>query len=328
MSRTPVPGGAALALKAQLEATLKSVPGVAAVGFSNSVFPSSGLEIDGRPLPASAGGVQRVDAGYLAALGLRTLSGRLFTPVEGDSDAPVAVVDVALAAHLWPGLDPVGHRLTDTGGKARTVIGVVPHARWRLSLDTPPVAYVPLDPTRSSRGGVVSLPHDADAQAEAAISHAVRDVRPGAWVTVWPVFDQISLRDGGQYQFEGPIVAMLGTIAVLLAALGLYGLVTYLVEGRVREFGVRLALGARRQDLWRTVMRQSLLPTLVGVTVGLTGSLWTGGLLRTLLFGVTPTNPALLAAVGSGLVLVAFLAAVRPALHVMRIDPVRVLRAE
>jgi hypothetical protein len=252
----------------------------------------------------------------------------MFTPVEGDTDAPVAIVDAALAARVWPGLDPIGRRISDSSGADRTVIGVVPHLRWRLTTDTAQTLYVPLDPKAPQLGGVVSLPRASFAEAEETVARAGRAASGGGVVSVYPLDDSITLRDAGESRFQGPIVAVLGAVAFLLTGIGLYGLVTYLVEQRIREYGIRLALGARPGDLWGTVLRQSVAPALVGIGAGLAISLWTNRLLASLLFGVTPTSPGVLALVAASLMAAAVLASVRPARRVLQIDPVRVLRAE
>lgn len=310
-----------------LRATLAKVPGVAAVSLADDRG-SSTVVVDGRPLKPSVASATRVDANYFDVLGVRLLQGRGFTAAEGDSDAPVAVIDADLARRLWPGGDALGRTIGDGSATTRTVVGVVAHLRWRLAADTPQTLYIPLDPTRPVWAGFVSTPNVSTEQAISNVSRAAGSVVGAGRAGAFPLSTRISLRDAGEYRFQGPIVAILGAVAFLLTGVGLYGLVTYLVEQRIREFGVRLALGARRLDLWRAVLRQSVAPAIGGTALGLGISLWTNRLLESLLFGVTPTSPGVLAVVASSLLAAAVLASIRPARRVLRIDPVQVLRAE
>ena len=326
--RAAVPADIALAMEAQLHDTLENVPGVTAVGFTDSFGGSGAIAADGHALPIDTARSERVDAGYLLALGVRLLAGRFFTSAEGNGDAPVAVIERDLADRIWPGVDPIGKVLTDAGGKDRTIVGVVPHVRWRLVSDTPQIAYVPLDPHKLTLRALVALPREGVDEVESTLTEAAVAVVPGGRAIVEPLFTVVARRDAGSFEFQGPVVALLGTIAFLLTGIGVYGLVTYLIEQRMREFGVRLALGARRRDLWIAVIQESFAPTLVGVALGLFVSVWAGRLLRSLLFGVAPTSPVILASVGVGLIGVSVLAAVRPARRVLHIDPVQVLRAD
>jgi predicted permease len=322
----PASGAAALAVQRQLRSTLAAVPGVKAVSFANGR--SAPAVVDGRPLRPAVAYATRVDGEYFAALDVPLLRGRTFTQAEGETDALVAIVDERLAARVWPGVDPLGQRISEGTGLPRTVIGVVPHLRWRLTQDTVEVVYVPLDPTRPVLEGLISTPGLGLTQARDSVIHAGEAVVGPRHIGVFDLSDGITLRDAGEYRFQGPIVAGLGTVAFLLAAIGVYGLVTYLVEQRVREFGVRLALGASRANLWRVILRQSVAPAAVGVVMGLGTSLWSNRFLTSLLFGVTPNSPRVLAAVAVGLLAAATAAAIRPARRVMQIDPVRVLRGE
>jgi predicted permease len=324
----PPAAAAALTRKAEIHAALAALPGVTAVGFSGLAGGATEpVTVDGQTLRLNAAATRRVDAEYFDALGLRRLAGRSFTASEGESDAPVAVIEDGLAARLWPGNDPLG-RTISSGGKGRTVIGVVAHARWRLSEDTSQTVYVPLDPARMAFDGIIRWPGASDEQAHQLVQRVGATIAPGADAWARTVFERIALRDAGESRFQGPIVAVLGTVAFLLTSVGLYGLVTYLVEQRLREFGVRLALGARAQDLWPAVLRQSLVPTIFGVVVGLGLAIWTAHFLRAVLFGVEETSPTLLGVVAASLIGAAAAACARPANRVLHIDPVRVLRAE
>jgi ABC-type antimicrobial peptide transport system permease subunit len=186
--------------------------------------------------------------------------------------------------------------------------------------------YVPLDPAKPSLAAVISAPNQPARTLTAQVMETSSAILPGAAPSIYPV-ERLFIRDVGEYQFQGPIVAVLGALALVLAAVGLYGVVTYLVEQRLREFGVRLALGARQGDIWSSVMRQSLVPTIAGLAAGLGVAVGTSRFLRSLLFGVEPNSPWVMATVVATLGLAALVATVRPARRAMRVDPVSILRA-
>jgi ABC-type antimicrobial peptide transport system permease subunit len=141
-------------------------------------------------------------------------------------------------------------------------------------------------------------------------------------------FNDLFLREAGEAQFQAPIVAAFGAMAFVLAGIGIFGLVSYLVAHRLREFGIRLALGAQRRDIWRSVVAESVLPAVIGLAIGIPGALALESVVQATAFGWKSSGPLAAAIVSVTLLIVAAVAAVPPARRAMRVDPVQVLRAE
>ena len=141
-------------------------------------------------------------------------------------------------------------------------------------------------------------------------------------------FERLFLRGIGEAQFQSPVVVAFGVLAFVLAGVGVFGLVSYLVAQRLREFGIRLALGARPQNIWRTVVGDSVVPAVIGLAVGIPGALLLESVVQSTVFGWKSSGPLAAAVVAIALVFVATLAAIPPARRAMRVDPIQVLRAE
>jgi predicted permease len=311
-----------------LAARLRAVPNVRAVGSGWPTAPGSPVQLDGRRLSGFAT-ASRVDHGFLETFRIPLLLGRNFTDAEIEEDRPVALVDEVVARRLWPGQHPLGRVLT-AASKEREIIGVVGPVRGNLTADPGGDVYLPAGPTlEPSFGFVVAAPAANARLLVSALTRAAHDAVPGGRVAIEPVTRQsLYRRQVGEAEFQGPIVAALGLLAFLLVGVGLFGIVTYVVEQRLREFGIRLALGARAVDIWNAVFRQSLVPSLAGLGLGLAIALWTTQWLRSLISGLTSTDLEAMVAVVVLVGLVAAAGAARPARLAMRVDPVSVLRAE
>ena len=158
---------------------------------------------------------------------------------------------------------------------------------------------------------------------------ATRAVAPDLTMSVSPrTFDRLMARSAGEAMFQAPVVVVFILLAALLAGVGLFGVVAYLVEVRRREFGIRMALGARSVDVWRTVVRESVQPTCIGLVIGSLAATGLESAVQASVFGWTSSGPVALAAVVTALLLVAVIAALVPASRAMRIDPALTLRAE
>jgi putative ABC transport system permease protein len=274
-------------------------------------------------------GATDVGQGYFEAWGLRLREGRVFLPEEVPADAPVAVVDEKFAQLVWPGEDPIGKLLRVKDGPPRQVVGIVAHERRSLSRETPGVAYVPRPKIDLRESLVVWAPGVGPSDLADRVAGPLSKVVPSVRAVVSPItFENMFVRDAGEAYFQRPVVVVFGLFAFVLAGVGLFGLVTYLVEQRTRDFGIRLALGARPADIWRQVVGQSTMPAAVGLAAGLTAARALERVVRASVFGWESSGIAAMIAVSLALLSVAIIAATGPARRALRIDPIQVLRAE
>ena len=277
--------------------------------------------------------------GYLEAMRIPLLAGRFFTEADGD-EHPVCVIDDAFARKLFPGEDPLGKRLVDEergAGKGPEIVGVVGHVQ-QFGLDgAGPVhlgMYVPYRAAAQRMpvfAGNVTLVVRAvgDPRAlEPALHGALRSIDPEQ-----PVFAVQSMEDAvsrslGNRRFNLYLLGGFAALAVLLAVVGIYGVMSYSVSQRTREIGIRMALGAAHGRVVGLVVSQGLKLAALGVAIGISGALALSGVVRTLLYGVTATDPLTYGAIASALILVALGACWLPARRAARVDPVIALRAE
>jgi putative ABC transport system permease protein len=270
-----------------------------------------------------------VSSGYFDALRIPVRRGRVFTSAD-DATAPgVIVISEAFANRLFPNEDPIGKRVGfnwDFDG-FQTVIGVVANVKHN-GLDDPdnPTVYVTHTQRSESRFVVfarTSVPPESIVSAVRVEVKAIDPNRPIA--SVQTMAAQMSESVSGR-KLSLNIVAGFALIGLLLAATGIYGVVSHAAEQRTREFGIRLALGAESTSVLGLVFRQGLLLAVMGASLGLAGALAMGGVLRAQLFGIEPSDPATLATVSAALIVVALLACYLPARRAVKIDPASILR--
>ncbi|MEO6223805.1 MAG: ABC transporter permease, partial [Vicinamibacterales bacterium] len=307
---------------------IRTVSGVREAGFERSVSRARDVEVVDRAVDTKDISANGVTLGYFEAWGMHLRQGRWFEAAEFLDPASVAVVDDRFARLAWPDANPIGATVR-AAGSLRRVVGVVQSRREMLDRELPPALYVPARES-AGRGTIVAWAPDSDlADMNARMTSAVQAAVPGATVTVtWVTFEGLFLRGIGEAQFQAPIVTAFGILAVTLAGIGVFGLVSYLVEQRTREFGIRLALGAKLHDIWRTVMRESLQPTMVGLILGSAGALALESVVQSSVFGWKSSGLTAVAIVAVGLLLVAVIAALIPAGRAARVDPATTLRAE
>ena len=303
------------------------------------------FDIEGRP-PAPLDSrliadVRPASANFFSTLGIPVLRGRVFTPAEENfGPPPVVVVSQAFARKYFPNENPIGQRVklglghdtagTNTNVDARgEIVGVVGDVRQRgLAEDVYPAVYVGWG-TFPINDMAFLVRSDADV---GTISTAIREQVHAVDATM-PVYDVHTMTDVvsdsvAQPKFYTTLLTAFGTLALLLAALGVYGVISYTVSQRTRELGIRIALGASRERVVRLVLGQGLALTAGGVTIGLAGAVWLTRLLSALLFGVQPTDTVTFGAVAIVLLGIASLASYLPARRAARVDPVIAMRAE
>lgn len=327
---------------------LRAVPGVESVTASTSL-PFGGTSqwdfvLDDRPARqegelARNAGVSHVADDYFRTLGIPVLAGRSFGPGDRRDGAPVAVVSETMASRYWPGEEVIGKRFGYDGiGDTVpwiTVVGLVPDpVTGGLDSDPYPHVYVP-----QAQGGVSTYVTPRTMQVAVRTSvdpeSTVPDLR-GAVASFdpdIPLYAVSTMEDIVAASFAGPrmtttLLGIFAVIALVLAAVGVYGVISYAVAGRTREIGVRVALGAERGEIARLVLGEGARPVLGGVAVGLVLAWLSTTLVETMLYGVEPTDPVTFVTLPLLLLLVGTTASLVPALRATRIAPTEALREE
>ncbi|HEY2546564.1 MAG TPA: ABC transporter permease [Candidatus Acidoferrum sp.] len=319
----------------------QTLPGMKGVGFGSdvpftSVGDTDGYAIEGAPptLPGQDNDAlyREVTAGYLETIGGTLEEGRLLEDRDVESSQPVVVINEFLAKRHWPGQDPVGKRLKLSGSKEpwRTVVGVVKDIRERgLLLDMKPAVYVPVN--QVDRPGADFL-IARTSQDPGSVSNALRGAvwavdgeRPVAFIRT---MDQLMEQNVADRSRPMTLLGIFAGLALVLACIGVYGVLAYSVAQRTREIGVRMALGARPGDVTRMILGRGLRLSAIGLVAGVALAAALGVLLRSLLFGVTPAAPMIYAGTAAALIIVALAACVIPAQRAARVDPVVALRDE
>jgi putative ABC transport system permease protein len=269
---------------------------------------------------------------YFQALGIPLLRGRIFDERDGPDSTHVSVISESLARQRWPGQDPMGQTIEfgnmDGDIRLLTIVGVVGDVR-DYGLDAPPRPTVYVDLFQRPRSAItVTILTDADTRMVTSSAremlHALNPEIPPQFGT----FSGVYSASLGARRFNVVLVGSFGITALLLAAVGIFGVMAYSVTRRTREIGVRVALGARSRDVLTLILKQGLRTILIGIAIGLVGSLLLTRTLRSMLFGVTATDPLTFTGVVLLLILTALLACYVPARRAAKVDPMVALRYE
>jgi predicted permease len=278
--------------------------------------------------------------GYLSSLHIPVLRGRDFSDTDIAGRPAVVLISESMARQFWPGEDPLGKRLTLTffPDSIREVVGIVGDVKLDSLDQTRPSAtlYFPLDQISvPSNGGWSSFPmalvvrsDSGSAGLASAVSNAVHDVDREIPLRDILAMDDLVTNSLSQQRFNMLLLGAFAGLALLLAAVGIYSVLSYSVKRSIREIGIRLALGARLGDVLRMVVFEGMKPTLIGVAVGMAGALALGRVLSSLIYGVRPTDPITFLVVAALLTAVAFVASVVPAYRATKTDPMVALRDE
>jgi putative ABC transport system permease protein len=324
----------------QLETRLLATPGVRAVGFASQVPMSGNFDrigisrIGGRPQLAGNEAPEAdryvVSPSYFRTMGIRLVAGRYLSPDDRYENAPVAVVDELFARRAFGTADPIGQTMKlPIRAEMATVVGVVSHVKtYGLDVASPGQIYMSNAqyPWRWL-AAVVHTSGDAAAFAP-TLSRVVREVDPDQPVANVTTIEGALDRLLRQRRFTVTLLAAFASVAIVLAAIGLYGVIAYGVTQRRRELGVRMALGAPAQAIGRMVVAEGGRIALIGTVIGSVAALAGGRVLSTLLFEVQPNDPLVFTAVALGLVGVALLACLVPARRAMQVDAAEVLRGD
>lgn len=345
---------AARAAALELSDRLGSLPGVQAASFSEGASPLQGEDdlwfwIEGEPKPETTSQmhmalVYRVEPGYLAAMGIPLKRGRFFTNQDDVRSRPAVVIDEVLARQYFPNADPIGKRIHLGGDRDPSeIIGVVGHVKqWGLGASDGREAlqaqlYEPLRQSPDIPSGLTVMVRAASAAGTAgtgpqslldSIRRVVQSQNSGNILSRARTMNEVIAGTLAPQRFSMILLDAFAAVALLLASVGLYGVVSCLVGQRTQELGTRVALGAQRRDILRLVLSHGMKMALGGVGLGLLAALGLTRMLANLLFGVSATDPATFAVTALLLAAVALLASFVPAWRATTVDPIEALRCE
>jgi putative ABC transport system permease protein len=295
----------------------------------------SPFSIQGRPEDSERSPVADiavVDRQYFSTMEVPLITGRNFTLSDTDKTQIVGVIDQTLARHYWPNQNPIGQQVNfgfGAGIKGVTIVGVVGDIKSD-GFDAPsvPHIYVPLGQF-APVNAVVFLRSRGDAEnLGEAVRREVEKVDPNIPVHSISSMDQIIARSLADRRFALELLGVFAVVALLLAAIGIYGVMAYSFSQRMHEIGIRIALGAQRIDIFRMAVGEAMRLVVIGLAVGLVGAMVLTRFVRTMLFGVSPSDPVTFGAISAALAAVAFLACYIPARRATRVDPLVALRDE
>lgn len=318
----------------RLAERLRANPGVTAVGFTDRLplglgESDRGVEIPGYvPAPNENMSlyVGVATPGYAETMGMPMVEGRAFTAQDDSGSVPVLMINDAFAKRFWPGQSAIG-KTVRTAGKERTVVGVVPTGKYvRLGEDPAPFFWMPV--TQHWTSGLTVVVHvkgDASSFIPTlrAEVHALDANLPLTSVKTLDQYLGIALLPS---RLAGTVLGVFGLLGLILAAVGVYGVMSYSVSQRTREIGIRMAIGATPSQVVRLVMRQGLSLVLIGVAIGLAGAMGASQLLKSVLYGGQALDPITFSLVPIVLVGVAALATWLPSRRAALVDPMRALR--
>jgi predicted permease len=317
---------------------VRALPGVQSAGLI-STPPGEGWGgdhlmtiVEHPPMPKGEGDdfmVRGADPGYFAAIQLPLLRGRIFTSDERLKRANVAIISESAAKNFFPGENPIGKHLKDENGDTSPeIIGIVGDVRWTVAETPVPTLYWPIygnDYTVATI--VVRSTHDVESLAmpvQRVVNALDADLPVSRVMTLRQAIGKSTIDSA----FDSVLVLAFAIIALVLAAAGLYGVLAYLVTQRTSEIGIRIALGARREQVLRLMLVDGLRPALIGIVIGLAGSAAAARLIQSMLYETKPLDATVFLAVTATLLSVAALACMIPAWRASRLDPMQALRTE
>lgn len=321
---------------------VRALPGVQSVG-AVSVLPLSGggssgsFRIEGRDVPPGQssphGARWAATPDYFKTMGIPLIRGRYFEDRDTSEALPVAIIDQALAQKYWPNEDPLGKRIVFEGTRDnplwREIVGIVGHVKHTdLEGESRAQYYMPHQQRpQPNMALVIRTPNDPN-----ALAGSVRSVIKSADSDL-PVFrvrtmDQFVADSMTQRKFALLLICVFACLALLLSAIGLYGVMAYSVTQRTHELGLRMALGAQASDVLKLVVKQGMLLAVVGLAIGVVGAIFLSRLMKTMLFNVSATDPLVFVGIALILAAVALLACFVPARRATKVDPMVALRYE
>jgi putative ABC transport system permease protein len=325
----------------QLVDRMKTVPGVRDASVVNNIPWTDrdielSFQVEGRapykPGEEAVADYNVVSADFFRTMDISVLRGRVFMDSDNAKSPQVLVVSNAFVQRYFPNEDPIGRRIVFDGNDktAREIVGVVCDVhRQGLDRNVQPEMYVAFAQSPERRMNLVVR---TDARNAAEMMPTLRaqvkafDQKQIIWRA--RTFEELLGQSVAPRRFNMMLLGIFASVALILAAVGLYGVMSYSVSWRIHEIGIRMALGANRSNVLGLVVRQGMTLTLIGLALGLIGAFSLSRVLRSLLYGVTPTDPLTFAGVSLVLIIVALLACLIPARRATRVDPIVALRTE
>ncbi len=343
-SKYPEPQQQAAFFQQLIERT-RNLPGVlsAAAASDLPLFGgnSTAFDVEGRPpsAPGQRGLIdyRMISPEYFQAMGMRLMKGRAFSERDTLDTPQVVIINATTAARFFPNEDPIGKRIGLSGPTDwREVVGVIGDVRnYGLDAEVKPEAYIPflqnapgyLAGVASAMNVVMRTANDP-LSAGPAFRSVVQSLDKDQPISVISTMESQLAESVAQRRFNMLLLAVFATLALLLAAIGIYGVIAYTVAQRTHEMGLRMALGASRADILKLVFAHAMLRTFAGVALGLAAAFGLTRLMSSLLYDVAPTDPLVFAGITALLVLVALAATYIPARRAMKVDPMVALRYE
>jgi predicted permease len=330
---------AAAVLRTELLTRARSVPGVISVAIAtNASTPLSGGSVRysigipgfGQTTREDWLETRMVTTDYFRVLGMQLIRGRMFEPSDGAGAPNVMLINDVAARRFFPGRDPIGEVVAFRG--PTTIIGVLRGVRMNgPEVEMRPEMYTPADqvePRYQRAAGRLVVRADRDPRSlAAAVREAIRPALDAEPPQPQFVDDDFRRLTAGR-RFNAGLMAVFGLIAVAIGATGVYGTMEFVVAQQVRSIGLRMALGASTSHVMRSVLRDAMRRVMLGTVIGLAGAWLVSKAFASFVFGIRPTEPAVYIAVGGLLALVGLAAALVPALHAARLDPLALLRHE
>ena len=321
----------------QLLDRVRTLPGVESaaltrvIPFSYNVFSSAPIEVDGyQPPPNEQPTVEYIEVteDYFTTLGIPIVSGREFMRTDDENAPPLAIINETMAAKYWPGNDPVGQRLK-VKDRWMQIVGIAKNSNYRSKTETPvPFFYVPLRQNFRVQNSLLIQTHETPGAMMKALAREVHALDPNlAPLITDRLQDQIDEISYSQ-RLAVTLVAIFGAMALFLAAIGLYAVVSYTVSQGTRELGLRMALGAGAKDLMRQVMSRGLLLTASGVAIGGVAAIMLTRLMGNMLYKISPHDPVAFGMAFAVITIASLAACFLPAWRATRIDPVQALREQ
>ena len=320
---------------------IHAVPGVVSVATTTTIPLAGGgstqpFSIEGRPTGTIAeqpmAQTRYISPDYFSTLGIPLRQGRFFSDYDRDKSVPVVIISEAMARRFFPGENPIGKRLTPSfhlEQGAREIVGVVGDIKSSgLDVDASAMMYLPFKQApRPYVSFVVRTASNPESLVQ-SVSKAIYSIDKEQALTDVQTMDQVLAKSLSDRRFNMTLLLTFAGVALLLAAVGVYGVMNYTVTLRRRELGIRMALGAETTDVLRLVLRQGLTLTLIGVGAGLISAYALTRLMASLLYGVTATDYLTFASVSAVLIVVGLLASFIPARRATKVDPTIALRTE
>jgi predicted permease len=321
-----------------LLARVRTLHGVQAAGLIFPVVPGDGYGGDTgfvvaehpQPRPGQRmNAIHRwVDPGYFDAIGIPFLSGRTFADNQRPGHSTEVIISESFSRQIFPGENPIGEHLNIAGAGQYKIVGIVGDTQSSVGDAAQPMMYFPLDANSQMTGAALVVRSGQDGTTLAlpiqqVIAQLDRDIPVSAVLTM----DQVLHRNTMEAGFDVTLLLIFAAFSLLLAAVGIFGVLSYIVAQRAGEIAIRIALGAQRQQILRTTLIDGLRPALLGLFLGLLGSALTVRLLGSMLYETAPLDPAVFFAVSATLLVVVAIACVFPAWRASRLNPMQILRA-